>query len=73
MPSTSSISQEVFELYKKYQIKVHKDPPEKPTFKQFERFLVKSPIKVIKTKSFVSAEISGRTQRCFSGNFEYFV
>lgn len=47
VPSVNSITQDVFELYKKYQIVVHRDPPEKPTFKQFERFLVKSPLKVI--------------------------
>ncbi|KAL5289545.1 ATE1 family protein [Megaselia abdita] len=45
VPSVNSRNQDVFELYKKYQIVVHRDPPEKPTFKQFERFLVKSPLK----------------------------
>lgn len=33
-------------VYKKYQMTVHNDPPDKPTEKQFTRFLVDSPLKV---------------------------
>nr|CAI5853600.1 unnamed protein product [Callosobruchus analis] len=35
-----------FELYKKYQITVHDDPPEKCSMKGFTRFLVTSPLKI---------------------------
>ncbi|XP_072019711.1 arginyl-tRNA--protein transferase 1-like [Amphiura filiformis] len=33
-----------YALYKKYQITIHKDPPTKPTERQFTRFLVDSPL-----------------------------
>ncbi|VEN52608.1 unnamed protein product [Callosobruchus maculatus] len=36
-----------FELYKKYQIMVHDDPPEKCSMKGFTRFLVTSPLKIV--------------------------
>nr|CAH7763150.1 unnamed protein product [Callosobruchus chinensis] len=35
-----------FELYKKYQMIVHDDPPEKCSMKGFTRFLVTSPLKI---------------------------
>ncbi|KAL0269342.1 UNVERIFIED_CONTAM: hypothetical protein PYX00_007111 [Menopon gallinae] len=35
---------ETFELYKRYQISVHNDPPEKLSFQSFYRFLVDSPL-----------------------------
>ena len=35
-----------YNVYKKYQISVHDDPPEKVTLKQFTRFLVDSPLDV---------------------------
>lgn len=35
-----------YNVYKKYQISVHDDPPEKVTLKQFNRFLVDSPLDV---------------------------
>ncbi|KAL1139910.1 hypothetical protein AAG570_006887, partial [Ranatra chinensis] len=35
------------ELYQKYQVSVHQDPPEKCTKQQFTRFLVKSPLMVV--------------------------
>ncbi|KAK6639085.1 hypothetical protein RUM43_007355 [Polyplax serrata] len=36
----------VFDLYKRYQISIHRDAPEKITERQFERFLVVSPLKI---------------------------
>lgn len=38
--------QDSYNIYKKYQISVHDDPPEKVTLKQFARFLVDSPLDV---------------------------
>jgi arginyl-tRNA--protein-N-Asp/Glu arginylyltransferase len=38
--------QDSYNVYKKYQISVHDDPPEKVTLKQFTRFLVDSPLDV---------------------------
>ncbi|CAH1977899.1 unnamed protein product [Acanthoscelides obtectus] len=35
-----------YELYKKYQIRVHNDPPEKFSMKSFTRFLVTTPLKI---------------------------
>ena len=35
---------ESYEVYKKYQMSVHKDPPDKCTVKGFKRFLVDSPL-----------------------------
>ena len=35
---------EIFELYKRYQVKVHQDPPEKLSVKGFRSFLVDSPL-----------------------------
>ncbi|GFZ47726.1 hypothetical protein JCM24511_05473 [Saitozyma sp. JCM 24511] len=37
-------TKETFELYKRYQIAVHKDPPGKVTMRGFQRFLCDSPI-----------------------------
>ncbi len=37
---------ESYAIYKKYQMVVHNDPPDKPTESQFTRFLVDSPLKV---------------------------
>lgn len=34
------------ELYRRYQIGIHKDPPEKVTRKSFENFLIRSPLQV---------------------------
>ncbi|XP_004680441.2 PREDICTED: arginyl-tRNA--protein transferase 1 isoform X1 [Condylura cristata] len=36
--------QESFQVYKRYQMVVHKDPPDKPTVSQFTRFLCSSPL-----------------------------
>lgn len=36
-----------FELYRKYQMKIHNDPPERCTMHGFTRFLVNSPLKVL--------------------------
>jgi arginyl-tRNA--protein-N-Asp/Glu arginylyltransferase len=38
---------ESFQVYSKYQMKIHNDPPEKISMKSYERFLVKSPLEVI--------------------------
>lgn len=35
-----------FELYRKYQMKIHNDPSERCTMHGFTRFLVNSPLKV---------------------------
>lgn len=35
-----------YEVYKKYQMTIHNDPPEKCSKKGFTRFLVKTPLKV---------------------------
>eukprot|EP00842_Homolaphlyctis_polyrhiza_P005180 jgi/Hompol1/5663/HPOL_002051-RA len=40
----SKFEQDTFELYKKYQIAIHKDPPSRITPEQFTQFLVDSPI-----------------------------
>ncbi|WOL14952.1 arginyl-tRNA--protein transferase 2-like isoform X1 [Canna indica] len=40
----SSFDQEEFDLYKRYQIKVHDDKPEKVTVSSYQRFLVDTPI-----------------------------
>ncbi|XP_007902095.1 arginyl-tRNA--protein transferase 1 isoform X2 [Callorhinchus milii] len=40
--------QESYLLYKKYQMVIHKDPPEKATESQFTRFLCQSPLKAEK-------------------------
>ncbi|XP_064320379.1 arginyl-tRNA--protein transferase 1 isoform X3 [Phalacrocorax carbo] len=36
--------QESYEVYKRYQMVIHKDPPDKPTINQFTRFLCDSPL-----------------------------
>ncbi|KAM9197917.1 LOW QUALITY PROTEIN: arginyl-tRNA--protein transferase 1 [Dugong dugon] len=36
--------QESYQIYKRYQMIVHKDPPDKPTVSQFTRFLCSSPL-----------------------------
>ncbi|XP_062491277.1 arginyl-tRNA--protein transferase 1 isoform X3 [Pezoporus occidentalis] len=36
--------QESYQVYKRYQMVVHKDPPDKPTINQFTRFLCDSPL-----------------------------
>ena len=38
--------QESYNVYKRYQITIHGDPPEKPSERQFCRFLVDSPLEV---------------------------
>lgn len=39
-------TKETFELYKRYQVAVHKDKPEKVTMRGFQRFLCNSPLLV---------------------------
>ncbi|KAH1168170.1 arginyl-tRNA--protein transferase 1 isoform X5 [Mauremys mutica] len=36
--------QESYQVYKRYQMAIHKDPPDKPTISQFTRFLCDSPL-----------------------------
>uniref|UniRef100_A0A9L0K9C1 Arginyl-tRNA--protein transferase 1 n=1 Tax=Equus asinus TaxID=9793 RepID=A0A9L0K9C1_EQUAS len=36
--------QESYQVYKRYQMVIHKDPPDKPTVSQFTRFLCNSPL-----------------------------
>uniref|UniRef100_A0A8B9MC34 Arginyl-tRNA--protein transferase 1 n=1 Tax=Accipiter nisus TaxID=211598 RepID=A0A8B9MC34_9AVES len=36
--------QESYQVYKRYQMVIHKDPPDKPTINQFTRFLCNSPL-----------------------------
>lgn len=43
----SKFIQEEYELYKKYQINIHKDKPEEITQKSYTRFLIHSPIECI--------------------------
>uniref|UniRef100_A0AAR5PJA0 Arginyl-tRNA--protein transferase 1 n=1 Tax=Dendroctonus ponderosae TaxID=77166 RepID=A0AAR5PJA0_DENPD len=45
-----------FELYFKYQSIVHNDPPERWTVRNFERFLVSSPLKLVLERMDVSHE-----------------
>ncbi|XP_045147569.1 arginyl-tRNA--protein transferase 1 isoform X3 [Echinops telfairi] len=40
--------QESYQIYKRYQMIVHKDPSDKPTMSQFTRFLCSSPLEVEK-------------------------
>lgn len=38
---------QAYRVYKKYQMVIHKDPEDKPTERQYTRFLVDSPLQVI--------------------------
>jgi len=49
--SKSKMEHKTFELYKKYQINVHKDKPEKVKEQGYKRFLVDSPLQYLKNKS----------------------
>ncbi|XP_067417444.1 arginyl-tRNA--protein transferase 1 isoform X3 [Emydura macquarii macquarii] len=40
--------QESYQVYKRYQMTIHKDPPDKPTISQFTRFLCDSPLEAEK-------------------------
>jgi arginine-tRNA-protein transferase len=44
VPATAT--PETFELYKRYQVSVHKDKPSEITMRGFERFLCNSPLGV---------------------------
>jgi arginine-tRNA-protein transferase len=39
--------EESLQVYRKYQVTIHNDPPEKVTMKQFLKFLINSPLEVI--------------------------
>lgn len=47
VPSSPALADAELDLYRRYQMRIHKDPPEKVTRKNFETFLVRSPLKVI--------------------------
>lgn len=44
--SHSASTEAELNLYRRYQIGIHKDPPEKITRKSFENFLIRSPLQV---------------------------
>lgn len=46
VPSSIALTKEEFDLYRRYQIGVHHDAPERLTGKVFENFLLRSPIQV---------------------------
>ncbi|CRK95940.1 CLUMA_CG009384, isoform B [Clunio marinus] len=48
IPSKHGSNETIFKLYQKYQMQVHKDPIEKLNLKSYERFLVNSPLQMIK-------------------------
>ncbi|XP_031244382.1 arginyl-tRNA--protein transferase 1 isoform X2 [Mastomys coucha] len=43
-PQFKATFQESYQVYKRYQMIIHKDPPDKPTVSQFTRFLCNSPL-----------------------------
>ncbi|XP_008825500.1 arginyl-tRNA--protein transferase 1 isoform X6 [Nannospalax galili] len=43
-PQFKATFQESYQVYKRYQMVIHKDPPDKPTVSQFTRFLCSSPL-----------------------------
>ncbi|XP_050298318.1 arginyl-tRNA--protein transferase 1 isoform X2 [Anthonomus grandis grandis] len=45
-----------FELYKKYQLIIHNDPPEKLSMKSFSRFLVTTPLKIVLARMSINHE-----------------
>ena len=55
---------ETFELYKKYQVSVHNDKPEKVTMRGFSRFLCDSPLGVCPDlQSLLMIETTNQIQR----------
>lgn len=51
VPSHAASTEAALNLYRRYQVGIHKDPPEKITRKSFENFLVRSPLQVINQMS----------------------
>lgn len=45
-PEFEASFKESYQVYKKYQMMIHGDPEDKPTERQYTRFLVDSPLKV---------------------------
>jgi arginine-tRNA-protein transferase len=45
--STEGSNDSILDLFRKYQSKIHSDPPEKNSKRSYERFLVNSPLEVI--------------------------
>ncbi|KAG5677921.1 hypothetical protein PVAND_007636 [Polypedilum vanderplanki] len=44
VPSTQGSNDSILDLFRKYQEKIHNDPPEKNSKKSYERFLINSPL-----------------------------
>ncbi|KAK8577155.1 hypothetical protein V6N13_122148 [Hibiscus sabdariffa] len=59
----SSFDPEEYALYKRYQIKVHNDPPDRVTESSYKRFLVDTPL------FFVSPSADGMVPPCGFGSF----
>nr|XP_048311097.1 arginyl-tRNA--protein transferase 1 isoform X7 [Myodes glareolus] len=59
-PQFKATFQESYQVYKRYQMVIHKDPPDKPTVSQFTRFLVDSPLE---------AEYPANGPECGYGSF----
>ncbi|XP_051001377.1 arginyl-tRNA--protein transferase 1 isoform X4 [Acomys russatus] len=59
-PQFKATFQESYQVYKRYQMIIHKDPPDKPTVSQFTRFLCNSPLE---------AEHSPNGPECGYGSF----
>lgn len=55
-PEWEQIREIEFELYRKYQMSVHNDPPARCTILGFTKFLVNSPLQVFVTDSNTEAE-----------------
>ncbi|XP_055372591.1 arginyl-tRNA--protein transferase 1 isoform X2 [Condylostylus longicornis] len=51
VPSQKGSTPQVLDLYQKYQVTIHKDPPHKITKFQFERFLCATPLKNYKPEN----------------------
>lgn len=64
---------ETHRVYMQYQMAIHNDPPEKPSKKQFKRFLVDSSLQVVKLFFFFWAyfvlflDQADPDDSCFSG------
>ncbi|KAG5677920.1 hypothetical protein PVAND_007636 [Polypedilum vanderplanki] len=48
VPSTQGSNDSILDLFRKYQEKIHNDPPEKNSKKSYERFLINSPLQLRK-------------------------
>lgn len=62
MLEPASYTEEKYELFRKYQIHIHKEEPSKVTPRSFERFLVDSPMKVSRLHFLVTVWLNERLQ-----------